>query len=460
MNRSLITLSLLIVGVCGYAQVEKDSLRYNQYGIEVNRIPLQTEARNGILIFESLNEDYKLWFDFRINIDGAAFWGENKNYDPIGNGARVRRGRAAIKTYVTKEWYGELDLNFADGKVELKDAIIRYEGFANTELQVGNFKENFSLSRNTSSRYQQFMERPMSAQALAPSRSLGINAKYQKNWIYASGGIFFQQVGEGQDADYVDDNNKDFGRNQGMSYTGKLTFQPLYNHKDIALHIGTGLSYRTPKTDVDPAKFGASRFSTRNSTSINRKKYLDTGLIQEVDYDLIYTFELAGSYKGLRVETAFLQNDTHIKSSAPETVDKRTKNFKGHYFQASYLLFGGKQTYDYWGGKFSQVERGQKWGDLELALRYDYLDLNSKDIYGGSGETYGIGLNYYVNNNVKLMLNYQYNNNDRYANGKGSLFVGHDASGNPTKDPTLVTESKNKGGVDYSMLSFRVEIVF
>lgn len=460
MNRFLISLSLLSLGASGYAQVDNDSIRYNQYGIEVQRIPLQTEARNGILVFESINEDYKLWLDFRVNVDGAAFWGENRDYDPIGNGARIRRGRAAIKTYVTKDWYGELDLNFADGKVELKDAIIRYEGFANTELQVGNFKENFSLARNTSSRYQQFMERPMAAQALAPSRSLGINAKYQKNWLYASGGIFFQQVDEGQTADYVDDNNKDFGRNQGMSYTGKIAFQPLYNYKDMALHIGTGISYRTPKTDVDPAKYGGSRFSTRNSTSINRKKYLDTGVIPEVDYDLIYTFELAAAYKGLRFETAFIQNDTHIKSTAPETVDKRTKSFKGHYVQASYLLFGGTQHYDYWGGKFSQVQRGKKWGDVEVALRYDHLDLNSKDIYGGASEAYTVGLNYYVNNNVKLVLDYQYNNNDRYANGKGKLFVGHDIHGEPTKDPTKVTESKRKGGVDYSMLAFRVEIVF
>jgi len=149
-----------------------------------------------------------------------------------------------------------------------------------------------------------------------------------------------------------------------------------------------------------------------------------------------------------------------VKGDFNETVDKSTKHFKGHFVQASYLLFGGNQHYDYWGGKFSQVDRGRKWGDVEVALRYDYLNLNSKDVYGGSAEAYTVGLNYYVNNNVKLVLDYQYNNNDRYANGKGKLIVGHDASGNPTKDPTKVTESKNKGGVDYSMLAFRVEIVF
>jgi phosphate-selective porin OprO/OprP len=58
------------------------------------------------------------------------------------------------------------------------------------------------------------------------------------------------------------------------------------------------------------------------------------------------------------------------------------------------------------------------------------------------------------------VLNYQYNNNDRFANGKGKLFIGHDASGKPTKDYTKIVEAPGKGGVDYNMLAFRFEVAF
>ena len=71
------------------------------------------------------------------------------------------------------------------------------------------------------------------------------------------------------------------------------------------------------------------------------------------------------------------------------------------------LLFGGKQRFNTAEGEFTQPSRGRKWGDLELAVRYDYLNLNNKDIYGGAGENFTIGLNYYVNNSVKIVLNYQ-----------------------------------------------------
>jgi len=57
-------------------------------------------------------------------------------------------------------------------------------------------------------------------------------------------------------------------------------------------------------------------------------------------------------------------------------------------------------------------------------------------------------------------MNYVYNNHDRYANGKGKLDVGHDKDGNLTKVPSEVIEAKGKGGDDFGMVSFRMEIDF
>ena len=81
-------------------------------------------------------------------------------------------------------------------------------------------------------------------------------------------------------------------------------------------------------------------------------------------------------------------------------------------------------------------------------------------MFGGSAEAYTVGLNWWVNNNVKVQLNYQYNNNDRYANGKDKLYVGLDAAGKPTRDYTKVVTESGKAGVDYSMLAVRFEIDF
>jgi phosphate-selective porin OprO/OprP len=81
-------------------------------------------------------------------------------------------------------------------------------------------------------------------------------------------------------------------------------------------------------------------------------------------------------------------------------------------------------------------------------------------IWGGSAEAYTIGLNYYPTKNVKIVLNWQYNNNDRYATAKGSSYVGYDLNGKPTKIPQRVVAPDGKGGVDYQMLALRFQVAF
>lgn len=456
-KKILVLMMVMVVSSAVFAQEEE---QYDQYGMKVSSKELKTEMRDGILVLESKDKGYKLWFDTRVQADFATFFGEDKDYDKIGDGASIRRARFAIKAQISPEWYGEIDLDFADGIAELKDALLRYDGLKGFEFQVGNFKENFSLQRNTSSRYLQFIERPM-VTYLAPSRHLGAQVKYNNDLVWAAGGVFFQPVAGVEEVTNVQDNNKDFGRSTGHSFTGKLALRPFHHLEEAGLHIGGGLSYRTPKASESIAEGGVFRYSTRNSTNINRKKYLDTDEIQDADHELLYTGEIAGHYKGLRYEGAYIGNTISLKDDSKQA-NTKDKHFGGWYAQAGYLLFGGQQRYDSNGAKYNRIIRGKKWGDVEVTARYEYLDLNDSDggIYGGSAQAYTVGLNFWVNNNVKLMVNYQYNDNDRYANGKGKLLVGHDADGKPTSDYTKVVESKGKAGVDYSMLAVRCEIVF
>ena len=429
--------------------------KVNQYGVAVQSDRLDVEAQDGILVMSSPTSKYKLWFDVRTQMDAAVFFGAPDYADKIGNGVSIRRARFAVKGQIDENWYGEFDMDLANGLVELKDAIVRYTGVPGLELQVGNFKENFSIQRNTTSRYLQFIERPMVCSALAPSRHVGINAKYAKDWLWVSAGVFGPEVAGSEEWGYIADNNKDFGYNAGYSLTGKVVFRPLYKKENASLHIGGAVSYRTPKASDE--KVGTYRASARNSTSINRKKYLDTNNLPGYQHNLLWTVELAGHWNGLRYEGAFIGDNVHFKDEA-DPASMTTQNFWGWYAQAGYLLFGGHQRYDANGGKYTKVKPGKKWGDLELCARYEFLNLNGNKVYGGAAEAYTVGLNYWVNNNVKFQVNYQFNHNDRYANGKDKLKVGLDGDGKPTSDYTKIAAAK--AGVSYSMLAVRFEIDF
>ena len=454
MRKPICLIAILLMTLS--AAFAQETVKYNQYGVAVSSDKLDVEAQDGILVLASPNSGYKLWFDIRAQADGAVFFGAPDYADQIGNGTSIRRARFAVKGQIDESWYGEFDMDLANGLVELKDALIRYTGIPNLDLQVGNFKENFSIQRNTTSRYLQFMERPMVCSALAPSRHLGINAKYAKDWFWFSAGAFTQEVAGSEEWTNVADNNKDFGRNAGYSLTTKVVFRPLYKMDNASLHIGAAYSYRTTKVSQATGEWGTYRASARNSTSINRKKYLDTNNLKDYDHNNLWTVELAGHWDGFRYEAAYIGDNVRFKDNGPAI------NLSGWYVQAGYLLFGGNQRYDANGGKYTKIRPGRKWGDIELCLRYEFLDLNApqRNVFGGSAEAYAVGLNWWVNNNVKIQLNYQYNNNDRYANGKDKLYVGLDSAGKPTRDYTKVATESGKAGVDYSMLAVRFEIDF
>ena len=501
----LLSALALSMSFAATAQETEAATDVNQYGQTVKATPVQAQVQDGILVFQNKNANYKMWFDVRVQADAAVFFGAPEYADRIGNGMSIRRSRFAVKAQLDKNWYGELDTDWTSGLPELKDAYVAFTGVPGLEIKAGNFKENFSIQRNTTSRYLVFMERPM-VTSLAPSRHLGINVRYAYKWIWASAGVFGPELKDSEAQGFMEDYNKDFGMSEGLSYTGKVVFRPI-NKKDVSLHIGGAFTYRDPKTTqfkfkdfeeildnpdgdyddliqaIDDGKItdldviGAA-MDSRNSTNINRKKYVNTGdQLIGVDHETAWTLELAGHWKGLRWEGAYIARTAHMNPVVNQALygDKGFKTFTGDgwYVQASYMLFGGTQAYDSDGAKYTRTTSGKDWGDLELAARFQTMDLNDgvvkdnkvvKGVMGGKANMYELGLNYYPNKNVKISLNYGYIDQDKYANGKGKdkgkFYVGTDENGKPTKKPSEIKATGMKQGVDYNMLSLRFQVAF
>lgn len=443
------------VELLGRTSVEielRSNVRFNQYGVAVPRKPVEGEARDGLLVFEAPDGSFKLWYDLRVQMDGGYFFGETLT--PIGNGIEMRRARMAFKSEFARKWYAEIDMDFADSRADLKDAFLQYTPVPGLELKAGNFKEIFSMETNTTSRYLPFMERPMVTRALTPSRHAGFQVVYARPYLMTAGGLHFQDVGGWEEVQLRKDNNSAFGADEGYSLTGKLVLMPLYHDTEKGLHLGAAASYRTPKTHDRP---GAVRFDVRGISNINRKKYLDTDRLLDVDHTVLTGLEGAAYYRGLKV-----QGEYNTATVTYQDAAKENEKFKGFYVFGTMMLFGGRHQYNTGEGEFTQPRLGRSWGDVELGVRYEYLDLNSRKdgIMGGEGEGLTIGLNVYPNNNVKLSLNYGRVNHDRWANGRNRLPTGLDAQGNPTTNPLLIVTPEGKAGEDFSSLSFRVQVSF
>ncbi|RLD45878.1 MAG: porin [Bacteroidetes bacterium] len=462
---SAIILSIILSTKIVSAQ-EADSTAHqffrNQYGLLVDLQPLEPESWNGIISFRSKDKTYRLWLDNRVYIDGAYFF-DNNTYNAIGNGLTVRRARFAVKATLHNNWYGEIDLDFAGSEVEMKDMIIGYnfslnkDGFLkNVKIKAGNFKETFSMEYTTTSRYLTFIERSLT-KTFVPGRTLGLQTQMNSNRFFLGAGVSFNDVGDSEVTAWSKDNNKKRGMDEGYSVTGRLVGYPIINDNSV-LHIGVAASYRTPKTSWEISD--GYRYSTRSLTSINRKKYLDTDDISNVESLRLIGFELAGAYKNFMFQSEYMMQ--RVSGTSLNKSGQNAANFDGAYIQAAWLIFGGHYRYNTAEAEFTQISRGQTWGDIELAVRYDYISLNDFDakVYGGGANGFTIGTNYYVNSNVKIMLNYSLLDHDRYANGKGKLYTGYDSNGNLTKDWSKIDTSEGAPGEKFGFVALRLEVDF
>lgn len=454
----------LITFVSIEMQAQSDSVNVfkNQYGIVVDNQPLSPESWNGILSFRTKDNQYRLWLDNRVYIDGAYFFDQN-TYNPIGNGVTVRRARFALKANIQTHWYAELDVDFAGAQLEMKDMILGYNFSKSTtvinslRIKVGHFKEAFSMENVTTSRYVPFIERSL-ANVFTPNRTLGLQAAKNGSFYYAALGVHFNEVGELEWVTYSQNKNKEYGIDEGYSVTGRMVLLPI-NNTNTLVHVGLAASHITPKTSWEVTN--AMRYSTRSMSNINRKKYLDTDDIRNIHHINVLGLEFAGAFKNIAIQGEYIKTQLYGADLANNPgVNQAT--FDGFYFQTTYLIFGGRYQYNRSDAEFTNIRNGKSWGDLEAAFRYDYVKLNDAKamILGGGANAFTAGLNFYANHNVKFMLDYSFVNHDRYANSKGKTYIGYNQSGTLTKDPFSVDPSKGTPGERYGFLQLRCEIDF
>lgn len=59
--------------------------------------------------------------------------------------------------------------------------------------------------------------------------------------------------------------------------------------------------------------------------------------------------------------------------------NNEVEKFKGCYAMGSFIPFGGKYRCNVHDGEFTQPSTGRSLGNVELDLRYEYLELNSRE---------------------------------------------------------------------------------
>jgi phosphate-selective porin OprO/OprP len=377
---------------------------------------------NGLRI-RSADDAFEARIRLRIAHDFAWFKQDRELADAIGKeqdgtGFRMARLRLQGKAWNDFTYVGEFDFAGQTGEdtPKFRDVYLQYNGipyFAGNDLdlRIGHYREPFSLDElNTITGGRQFMETPL-LNVFAPSRNTGIQisdallGKPKEERLTWALGIF-------KETDDIPSSN-DSDEDQGWQVTGRVTGLPYYADGGRKLiHLGGAYSRRNP----DGARLA---YGLRPENRLALFRYADPDNLPvgfrlrdaRADDVNLYGLELAGVYNGLSFQSEYILSD--VDTSFGGNVD-----FDGWYAQAGYLFTGEHRPYRNDSGRFDGPKplrpfklKGEDrgWGAWELLARYSAVDLTDGIIRGGEHAAWTLGLNWYLNDNVRFFANYTRN---------------------------------------------------
>ena len=348
-------LAVIVAVACAGSAQAKDGLFANSKG----------------LVYKS--HGFELSVGGRLQLDAVHYdLGSSK-----GDDAQVRRARIEIDGKIVKIIEFRVDREFAH-RGGWRNVWIAVEPMKHVELRGGNFVVPFSMEELQNSNRTALMERSH-VSSLAPSYSLGGMLAYNSKHFTVSGGYF------GKALDSEDDKSKA----RGAGFAGRVTLAPIVGKRSF-VHLAAAYEQRNLK-DGAVVRFVAKPGS-QFAPSLMRTGRLQVTNLRMMGAEAAYSagpFLVQGQYAKIHLDRDLLTD----------------LDFNAWYGQATFVVTGRSYDYSQSNGTIGGV-RLKKGGALELAARVSSIDLRDDEARGGIGRTYTVGANYYLNRNVRFMVNY------------------------------------------------------
>lgn len=401
------------------------------------------DVANPLLKYVNKDNGLKFTAGARLFTDVAYYHSE---YTPMRSGAAIADAR--IRTSLTyKDFYFYADFDFSKGGFKQKNIFGQYN-FRTTDrgihsVKAGYFSEPSTMAYNTSLYNYHFITRPAVVNALAPGRALGATYKFFNQHVLADQGIFAESKYNDQISGF-----------QGVTLSGRWLYRIL-NDDQMTLHVGLGLRYGRINTGTvvsnDAFKTSVSIESTMETYVDATTRFLNADVdwaknILNVSPELMFKmdkFFVRGEYVYKRLykdrpdfelftnQLGGVWSWTSLESWQTGNPIRSTK-FDGGYVEAGWLIMGNKYTYN---DEYGLLNGMNDKNSLELVARYSIVNLNdindgdffldgkqkfypggvvsdypaaSTSIGGGKMQSATLGLNYTLNQYIKVMGEYQY----------------------------------------------------
>jgi len=335
-----------------------------------------------------------------IEADAAGFFERKGGYD-YNNGTGFRRARIGLEGTAFKKFNWRVEVDFAGNVVALQDAYLQYVINPKWNVTAGQFKAPFGLESNNSDNYNTFLERGMFTNAFGNAgaeRRIGAQIAYTSDTLNAA--VSLQGDNESIQRSSVApvDNTPD----ESWGGNARVTWEPIFDTGKI-LHLGVSGFYRTALKSGDVED--AVRLNDRPNIRVDNGNIADSGVITGVKSLRYLGGEAAGVFGPVTIAGEYGKLWLDRPGLANESFD-------GFYVYGTWFITG--ETRPFKNGNFDRVRpfttAGQDgFGAIELALRYDRLDLSNTPVLaraGNKAQSWTLGVNWYLNPYAKILFDW------------------------------------------------------
>jgi phosphate-selective porin OprO/OprP len=289
-------------------------------------------------------------------------------------------------------------------------------------IRVGNQQDWFSIEHITSARYLDFMERAPIMDVFSGPNNNGYTPGVSVfgNTADKMAGL---QLGVYKNNAY--DSGYTFSLGNAFTYGGRAIWTPYYDECSdgrYLVHTGFGTEFRTFDTDLAANQNGdnvrlRSRGDLRIVSATLTPNFADTGNFYATSQEMIDP-EFAVVWGPLTVQAEYTAGwfngarTAQLGTAGAQSIALGNCFMSGGYCEALYFLTGENKTYNRQTGLFGQVVPLKNfkpsectYGAWQTGLRYDWMDMNSGLIVGGKNQDVTLGLNWFLNPNVRFQFN-------------------------------------------------------
>ena len=398
-------------------RIDKDLAKANEFILKnadsgqvmKNGIGIQSaDGKNSIQLMGRVHMDYR---DYTSSYNASS----PAKTDSLTDAFDVRRARLGVRGQIEKDWkyeiqgtYGLSDNGMSESSTIVDLAFIDYAANPAAMFRAGKFKMPFSLEQLTSSNNIDFMERSFANQnegEYVPAKETGVMV-HGSPVPGTSYGLAYSRGRANKSAVY-----------DGADFIGRGTanIAKLMGRDDIVTHLGFGYSTGRVKsaTSYASARDESRAFNTYTLADINTGGFFNgTEVVAAGSTRTRQAIEYAIAYGPFKAQGEFFQigysNTTGGSNPGSNAV-------KMNYNELLWNITGESHNYSNSAGTFGWIKPNNKFtssgglGAWQVGVRLS--DFDGSDFTQAAGKTtkatsMTYGLNWYVNDNVRFMLNY------------------------------------------------------